>query len=451
MSAPIVITVPTKYVPINLAPVAIKREVQSASFISSDAEESTSSMDEFLVRGKKRRLDHLTWEEKVQRKKLKNRVAAQTSRDRKKAKMEEMEHTIEHQKDQITELQGKCEMLTSEKDAIYSKYLDLESRFEELQRRFDEQQEQQRQQQVFDPTTIKSEPESLYSAGCATNPLGSAAGNLFVGSTDGTAPGTEEKPAEQQRKDCGAVEDHCSLPALQDILEDFDVSKLEELAESLLANITSELEDTDRGSSSPNAEDAGTCGRVLGSVVGTAPEQLEPGKEADKGSSSLILTTHNYSKSPFHVPLPLESQQADSHQQTLFGTYDDESNCITIVLNDDEYSMEEEIIYEESEEEQQQEEEVSEEHELEIKLEPVQGLLSPIPSLCSSYSSTGSDGPLSMHDDEEQQRLLKCPLTPKSLVSDGGYESLGSPLSSTDYGINSLDEIWNLDLFPILS
>lgn len=178
MSAPIVITVPTKYVPINLAPVAIKREVQSASFISSDAEESTSSMDEFLVRGKKRRLDHLTWEEKVQRKKLKNRVAAQTSRDRKKAKMEEMEYTIEHQKDQITELQGKCEVLTSEKDAIYSKYLDLESRFEELQRRFDEQQEQQRQQQQqqgFDPTTIKSEPESLYSAGCATNPLGSAA------------------------------------------------------------------------------------------------------------------------------------------------------------------------------------------------------------------------------------------------------------------------------------
>lgn len=66
MSAPIVITVPTKFIPINLAPVAIKTEFMPAP--SSDAEESTSSMDDFLVRGKKRRLDHLTWEEKLQRK-----------------------------------------------------------------------------------------------------------------------------------------------------------------------------------------------------------------------------------------------------------------------------------------------------------------------------------------------------------------------------------------------
>lgn len=66
MSAPIVITVPTKFIPINLAPVAIKTEIMPAPF--SDAEESTSSMDDFLVRGKKRRLDHLTWEEKLQRK-----------------------------------------------------------------------------------------------------------------------------------------------------------------------------------------------------------------------------------------------------------------------------------------------------------------------------------------------------------------------------------------------
>ncbi|XP_017772655.1 PREDICTED: X-box-binding protein 1 [Nicrophorus vespilloides] len=46
------------------------------------------------VRAKKRRLDHLSWEEKLQRKKLKNRVAAQTSRDRKKAKMDQMETTV---------------------------------------------------------------------------------------------------------------------------------------------------------------------------------------------------------------------------------------------------------------------------------------------------------------------------------------------------------------------
>lgn len=173
MSAPIVITVPTKFIPINLAPVAIKAEIMPAP--CSDADESTSSMDEFLVRGKKRRLDHLTWEEKLQRKKLKNRVAAQTSRDRKKAKMEEMDYTIQQQTDQINKLQIKCDTLQSEKEAIYNKYLDLESRFEELKRRLDEQQ----QQMTTTPAiAIKSEPTAPvapHSVGSASTQLGSAA------------------------------------------------------------------------------------------------------------------------------------------------------------------------------------------------------------------------------------------------------------------------------------
>lgn len=172
MSAPILITVPTKFIPINLAPVAIKTEIMPAP--SSDADESTSSMDEFLVRGKKRRLDHLTWEEKLQRKKLKNRVAAQTSRDRKKAKMEEMDYTIQQQTDQINELQIKCDTLQSEKEAIYNKYLDLESRFEELKRRLDEQQ----QQMTTPAIAIKSEPTAPvapHSVGSASTLLGSAA------------------------------------------------------------------------------------------------------------------------------------------------------------------------------------------------------------------------------------------------------------------------------------
>lgn len=178
MSAPIVITVPTKYVPINLAPAAgitIKME----SPLDDDDDESTSSMEEFLSRGnRKRRLDHLTWEEKLQRKKLKNRVAAQTSRDRKKAKMEDMDKTIQEQADQINELQSKCDTLAQEKDAIYGKYLDLEGRFEELKRRLDEQQLQQQQQQISTATHIKSEPSpdlASGSVGCVSTLLGSAA------------------------------------------------------------------------------------------------------------------------------------------------------------------------------------------------------------------------------------------------------------------------------------
>lgn len=226
------------------------------------------------------------------------------------------------------------------------------------------------------------------------------------------------------------------------MLEDFDVSKLEELAESLLANVTSELEDTDRGSGPADAEDASTSSGVLGPMVGTPPEQLEPSEETDQGSS-LILDTHNYSKSPFHVPLPLESQQSDSSQQTVFGTYDNETNCITIVWNDDELSLEEEVICEESEED------IPDDQEFKIKLEPVQELLSPIPSTCSNYSSVSSTQPL--QEDDDQQQIFKCPPTPKSTFSDGGYESLGSPPCSTDFSMSSLDEFWNLVLFPILS
>lgn len=442
MSAPIVITVPTKFVPINLAPVAIKTEIMPAP--CSDADESTSSMDEFLVRGKKRRLDHLTWEEKLQRKKLKNRVAAQTSRDRKKAKMEEMEYTIQQQTDQISELQMKCDTLQSEKEAIYSKYLDLEARFEELNRRLDEQQQQM--------TTIKSEPiapVASHSVGSASTLLGSAAGNYFNGSTDDTESG-RDGPEDHRRKGSSLVEDNCSLPALQDMLEDFDVSKLEELAESLLANVTSELEGTDRGSSPADAQDASTGFGMLEPMVGSPSEQLESSKETDQGSC-LILTTHNYSKSPFHVEKPHRSQQSDpDHQQTaVYGTYDNESNCITIVFDEDELPLEEEIICEEPTDDDD-----DDEQEFKVKLEPVRELLSPIPSICSNYSEDLK--PMKEEEEElqHQQHAFKCPLTPVSFVSDGGYESLGSPISSTDFNMtttSSFDEFWNLDLFPILN
>ncbi|XP_078035806.1 X box binding protein 1 isoform X1 [Augochlora pura] len=70
------------------------------------------------VRGKKRRLDHLTWEEKLQRKKLKNRVAAQTSRDRKKAKLDELEDTVKSLREQNELLTQECTMLRSQNDLL---------------------------------------------------------------------------------------------------------------------------------------------------------------------------------------------------------------------------------------------------------------------------------------------------------------------------------------------
>lgn len=73
---------------------------------------------EACARGKKRRLDHLTWEEKLQRKKLKNRVAAQTSRDRKKAKLDELEETVRTLKDRNELLTQECMMLKVQNDRL---------------------------------------------------------------------------------------------------------------------------------------------------------------------------------------------------------------------------------------------------------------------------------------------------------------------------------------------
>ncbi|XP_015177463.1 PREDICTED: X-box-binding protein 1-like [Polistes dominula] len=71
-------------------------------------------------RGKKRRLDHLTWEEKLQRKKLKNRVAAQTSRDRKKAKLDELEETVRILKQRNDVLTQECALLKSQNELLVS-------------------------------------------------------------------------------------------------------------------------------------------------------------------------------------------------------------------------------------------------------------------------------------------------------------------------------------------
>jgi X box-binding protein 1 len=82
--------------------------------------------------GRKRKLDHLSIEEKVQRKKLKNRVAAQTSRDRKKKLVEEMEKKLDQQQRQINALQKRCEQITNERDRINNKYEKLEREFQKL-------------------------------------------------------------------------------------------------------------------------------------------------------------------------------------------------------------------------------------------------------------------------------------------------------------------------------
>ncbi|KAL0893607.1 hypothetical protein ABMA27_013784 [Loxostege sticticalis] len=109
MSTPIIITVPNNYLTVD--------EMDSKVVVDVSSQPPS----------RKRRLDHLTWEEKMQRKKLKNRVAAQTSRDRKKAKMDEMEHKIsllaeanERLTSEVASLKALNERLLSENASLRS-------------------------------------------------------------------------------------------------------------------------------------------------------------------------------------------------------------------------------------------------------------------------------------------------------------------------------------------
>jgi len=78
----------------------------------SDAETIDSNNENQIGQKRKRqRLTHLTPEEKMMRRKLKNRVAAQSARDRKKVKMDDLEDTCKHLKDHNDKLLKENQLL----------------------------------------------------------------------------------------------------------------------------------------------------------------------------------------------------------------------------------------------------------------------------------------------------------------------------------------------------
>nr|AAQ08005.1 X-box binding protein 1 [Oreochromis mossambicus] len=97
----------------------------TASQVSSDSDSNSSAGQP--VR-KRQRLTHLSPEEKALRRKLKNRVAAQTARDRKKAKMGELEQ-------QVLELELENQKLHIENRLLREKTNGLLTENEELRQR----------------------------------------------------------------------------------------------------------------------------------------------------------------------------------------------------------------------------------------------------------------------------------------------------------------------------
>ncbi|XP_075169524.1 LOW QUALITY PROTEIN: X box binding protein 1 [Haematobia irritans] len=366
--------------------VTITPVVGAGSFTTSDSE-SNSSIP--APKGKKRRLDHLSWEEKIQRKKLKNRVAAQTSRDRKKARMEEMESEIKDLTARTEILVNKCESLQVINDSLLEKNQKLDMEVEQLRQQLQELQKQQPQHTV---TTC---------AGCESLLNGSAVSNTTDPLPQGSNPKDSQSTQElnvlklkQELKKSTTVSSLWRVIALcllykillpdieidEGALNDaeFDAGKLEELAESLLADITADLEACDREGNETSAQVTSGTERLLGPMVGTTTECLESSQHTSQNGCGLSTTitpttnTDTQNQVPaLQIPdLLLESNLENENNNnnddnvtmkevspmitltaseskpsanattteitpdTVYGTYDAKTNSITVVMDD---------------------------------------------------------------------------------------------------------------------
>ncbi|XP_054713155.1 X-box-binding protein 1-like [Uloborus diversus] len=98
-----------------------------SQILTSEAESDTSEVTQNRPR-KRQRLDHLSQEEKIMRRKMKNRVAAQTARDRKKARMVELEELV-------TQLEKEKKILALANTELQKQNLALEKENSELKLR----------------------------------------------------------------------------------------------------------------------------------------------------------------------------------------------------------------------------------------------------------------------------------------------------------------------------
>ncbi|CAG9762871.1 unnamed protein product [Ceutorhynchus assimilis] len=271
-------------------------------------------------RAKKRRLDHLSWEEKIQRKKLKNRVAAQTSRDRKKAKQEQMESAVQQLYTKNEILQAECEKLQAANQRLLAENAELN----------------QRLQQCDSCKKLQS------------------------------CPGVSSFGEEEGR----SVETDSGLPSLPDLLDELesdsvDLNALEQLTQSLLEDIARDLESAaekaaDQESTSCTGENENPPDGK--EVVGSPPKHLE-----SKGTKTIepdnviediseyLLLHHNYAKMPISTAATRKSQKKlktirpkekptktislpeqleNKNNELLFGTFDQSTNTITILVND---------------------------------------------------------------------------------------------------------------------
>jgi len=229
-----------------------------------------------------------------------------------------------------------------------------------------------------------------------------------------------------------SLEDNNTLPSLQDIFEELDAAKLEELAESLLADIQNDLEASNSEGNTIDAQDSSETEQLLGRMVGSPTEFME------STSTNLCMNKEQNDHDYIRPPLADKESRTNLKQkledtttlncnisETIYGKYDEQTNSITILMDED--STEEEIVREELICEDQNDVEILETNN-EIDYDPVKEFLC-LPSKIDS--------------------VAKSPYS----ISDYGYSSIGSPHSEGGDPLKFESDIWNesfSELFPLL-
>merc|ERR1712018_461450 len=106
----------------NIIKISPSSNIQGISTITTDhikkeVEDDTPLQSEQPVR-KRANLDHMSTEEKMMRRKLKNRVAAQNARDKKRVKMDDMEGDLDRLKAHAKALEARNAQLVSENERL---------------------------------------------------------------------------------------------------------------------------------------------------------------------------------------------------------------------------------------------------------------------------------------------------------------------------------------------
>lgn len=114
----IVITLPRPLKPASPQVVPLLATGDILRVVKDEPEDGSRTGDPDKPPRKRQRLDHLSQEEKIMRRKLKNRVAAQTARDRKKLRMDQLESQLSDLTEHISELTNLASILSSKNEEL---------------------------------------------------------------------------------------------------------------------------------------------------------------------------------------------------------------------------------------------------------------------------------------------------------------------------------------------